>query len=190
MPELWLVRHGQTEWSESGRHTGTTDVPLTPTGRRQAAALCRVLDRQPFACVLTSPLARARETARLAGFGDAQVDDDLREWRYGDYEGLTSAQIHEHAPGWTIWNGTPPGGESAAAVGERARRVLARLDAVDGRALVFAHGHFLRALTATVLGLPVAEGARFMLAPATVNVVGHEHDYRTLLRWNEVPPAL
>jgi probable phosphoglycerate mutase len=190
MPDLWLVRHGQTEWSESGRHTGTTDIPLTATGQRQAAALYRLLDRQAFDLVLTSPLGRARETARLAGFADAEVDDDLREWDYGEYEGLTSAQVHEHAPGWTIWNGTPPGGETAAAVEARARRVLARLEAVDTRALAFAHGHFLRVLTAVALDLHAADGARFMLLPATVNVVGHEHDYRSLARWNEVPPAL
>jgi probable phosphoglycerate mutase len=190
MPDLWLVRHGQTEWSETGRHTGTSDIPLTDAGRRQAAALCRVLDRQRFSLVLTSPLGRARDTAKLAGFAAAEVDDDLHEWRYGEYEGLTSDQIHEHAPGWTIWNRTPPGGETAAEVEARARRVLRRLEGADGRALAFAHGHFLRVLTAVSLGLHAADGARFRLDPATVNVVGHEHDYRSLILWNEAPPAL
>lgn len=190
MPDLWLVRHGQTEWSESGQHTGVTDIPLTDTGQRQAAALCRVLDRQRFDLVLTSPMTRARETARIAGFADAEVDEDLREWDYGEYEGLTSAQIHEQRPGWTIWNGTPPGGETAEEVEARARRVLERLESVDGRALAFAHGHILRVVAAVALGLHGPDGARFVLHPATVSVIGHEHDYRSLLRWNEVPPAL
>jgi len=190
MPDLWLVRHGQTEWSESGQHTGVTDIPLTDTGRRQAAALCRVLDRQRFDLVLTSPMTRARETARLAGFADAEVDDSLREWGYGEYEGLTSAQIRETRPGWTIWNGTPPGGETAEEVEARARQVLARVEAVAGRVLLFGHGHFSRVVAAVALGFHAADGARFALHPATVSVIGHEHDYRSLLRWNEAPPAL
>jgi probable phosphoglycerate mutase len=190
MPDLWLVRHGQTEWSEAGRHTGTTDLPLTPVGRRQAAAMYRVLDRQRFALVLTSPLARARETAKLAGFADAEVVDDLREWDYGEYEGLTSDEIRRSAPGWTIWKATPPGGEPAAAVEARARAVLARMEASPGPALAFAHGHLLRVLTAVALGWHAADGARFALEPATANVIGHEHEYRSLLRWNGEPPPL
>jgi len=190
MPDLWFVRHGQTEWSESGRHTSTTDIPLTATGQRQAAALCRVLDRQRFDLVLTSPMGRARETARLAGFADAEVVDDLLEWGYGEYEGRTSDQIHEVAPGWTIWNGTPPGGETADEVEARARRVLARLATVDGRALAFGHGHFTRVVVAVALGFGAADGARFRLDPATVSVVGHEHDYRSLTLWNDPPPPL
>lgn len=188
--DLWFVRHGQTAWSESGRHTGTTEVPLTATGQRQAAALCRVLDRQRFDLVLTSPMARARETARIAGFADAEVVDDLHEWEYGEYEGLTSDQIRERVPGWTIWNGTPPGGESAGEVEARARRVLERIEAIDGRVLVFGHGHFTRAVVAVALGFHAVDGARFRLDPATVNVVGHEHDYRSLTLWNDPPPPL
>jgi probable phosphoglycerate mutase len=184
-PDLWLVRHGATEWSATGRHTGRTDLPLTDEGRRNAAALYRELDRQRFALVLTSPLDRARETARLAGFADADVDDDLVEWDYGDYEGLTSAQIHEQVPGWTVFSGVCPEGETAVQVGTRAARVLARCDAVEGRVLLFAHGHFLRALTGVALGFGPEGGARFALDPATVSVIGTEHDERALRRWNE-----
>jgi broad specificity phosphatase PhoE len=185
MPDIWLVRHGATEWSANGRHTGRTDLPLTALGRHNAAALFRVLDRERFARVLTSPRIRARETARLAGFADATVDDDLVEWDYGDYEGLTSEQVHEDDPGWTIFTGTVPGGETAEQVGARAQRVLDRIASVDGPVLLFAHGHFLRVLTATALELGPRAGARFALDPATVSVIGSEHLVRALAGWNE-----
>jgi broad specificity phosphatase PhoE len=184
-PDIWLVRHGATEWSASGRHTGRTDIPLTAEGQLKAAALDRALDRQRFAVVLASPLQRARETARLAGFADAVVDDDLQEWDYGDYEGLTSEQIQETDPGWTIFTGVVPGGETAEQVGVRAERILDRVSRSDGPVLLFAHGHFLRVLTATALQLGPRAGARFVLDPATISVIGAEHEVRTLLRWNE-----
>jgi broad specificity phosphatase PhoE len=184
-PDIWLVRHGATEWSELRRHTGRTDIPLTVEGRRKAAALSRVLDRQRFELVLTSPLRRARETARLAGFADAVVDPDLVEWDYGDYEGLTSDQICERDPGWTIFTSTVPGGETAEAVGARAGQVLDRVSRGAGPVLLFAHGHFLRVLTATALELGPRAGARFVLDPATIGVIGSEHSTRALSRWNE-----
>jgi probable phosphoglycerate mutase len=183
-PDIWLVRHGATEWSADGRHTGRTDVPLTAEGRSEAAGLYRELDRQRFALVLTSPLGRARETAKLAGFADAEVDHDLHEWDYGDYEGLTSGQIQEQVPGWTVFTGISPSGETVEHVGERAERLLARCDGVDGRVLLFSHGHFLRALTGVALGFGARDGAHFALDPATVSVIGTEHDERALRRWN------
>lgn len=183
-PDLWLVRHGETEWSAAGRHTSRTDVPLTAAGRRQAAWLFRPLDRLRFALVLSSPRARARETARLAGFADAIVDDDLVEWDYGAYEGLTTAEIHALAPGWTVFTHPCPGGERAEQVGARARRVLARVEQSDDPVLLFAHGHLLRVFTAVALGLTPEAGARFALDPATVGVLGSEHGLRALRRWN------
>ena len=183
-PELWLVRHGQTEWSQDGRHTGRTDLPLLPGGADHARALLPRLVSHDFALVLTSPRQRARETARLAGYPDATVDDDLAEWDYGDYEGLTTAQIRAQVPGWTVWRGRVPGGETAAHVAVRAERVIDRCEAQPGDALLFAHSHILRVLTAVYLGFRPAQGAQFALGTATINVLGHEHDYRTLRRWN------
>lgn len=185
MPDIWLVRHGATEWSAHGRHTGRTDVPLSAEGRRQAAALYRVLDRQHFALVLTSPRLRARETARLAGFADATVDDDLVEWDYGEYEGLTSQEIHERDPDWTIFTGTVEGGETAEEVAARAQRLLDRVTGGDGPVLLFAHSHFLRLLTAVALELGPRAGARFIIDPATISVIGSERLTRALARWNE-----
>jgi probable phosphoglycerate mutase len=183
--DIWLARHGETEWSANGRHTGTTDIPLTPNGVKQAAALCRLLDRHRFAVVLCSPLGRARETARIAGFeGRYELVPDLHEWEYGEYEGLTTAQIREREPGWTIWHGATPGGETAEHVEARARRVLDRCREAGGDVLLFSHGHFLRALTAVYLGFGARDGAAFALDTATVGVLGHEHDYPTLRRWN------
>ena len=178
------MRHGATEWSAAGRHTGRTDIALTADGQRQAAALCPRLARGQFALALTSPLLRARETARIAGFADATVDADMVEWDYGEYEGMTSLEIQERAPGWTIWSGNPPGGETAAQVGARAERVLARCARIEGRVLLVAHGHFLRVLTAVCLGFAPVDGARFALAPAGVGILGYEHDYRTLRCWD------
>jgi broad specificity phosphatase PhoE len=185
LPDIWLARHGATEWSSCGRHTGRTDVPLTAEGRTEAAALFRPLDRQRFSLVLTSPRDRARETARLAGFADATVDDDLVEWDYGDYEGLTGDQIRQRDPDWTIFTGAVPDGETAEEVGVRARRVLDRVGRADGRVLLFAHGHFLRVLTAVALELGPRAGARFALDPTTISVIGSEHGVRAVSRWNE-----
>jgi probable phosphoglycerate mutase len=140
--------------------------------------------------VLASPKLRARETARLAGFAEAIVDDDLHEWDYGEYEGLTREQIQEHDPNWTIFTGEVPGGETAAQVAARALRVLDRIAPVDGHVLLFAHGHFLRVLTATALGLGPEAGARFSLDPATISVLGSERETRTVRRWNEPVPLV
>jgi probable phosphoglycerate mutase len=182
--DLWVVRHGQTEWSIAGRHTSTTDLPLQPEGEEAARELGPRLAGHRFDLVLTSPRLRARRTAELAGFPAAEADEDLAEWAYGDYEGVTSAEIQEQAPGWTIWTGTVPGGESAEQVGARLDRVVARVRDVDGDALVFGHGHALRALAARWLGLPVSEGRLLRLDTATVSVLGHEREDPVVLRWN------
>jgi probable phosphoglycerate mutase len=182
--EVWLVRHGETEWSRDGRHTSTTDLPLTDEGRRVAETLRDSLAGEAFASVLTSPRERARETARLAGHADAEVDDDLAEWCYGDLEGETSEEIRRRYPGWTIWQGPVPGGETAEDVSERLDRVVARCRAVDGRVLVFGHGHSLRALAARWLGLPVTDGRHLRLDTATVSVLGWERESAVVQRWN------
>jgi broad specificity phosphatase PhoE len=182
--EVWLVRHGETEWSRAGRHTSTTDLPLLPEGERVARGLHERLAGIDFALVLTSPRQRARTTAALAGHADAEVDPDLAEWAYGDYEGVTTATIRETVPGWTVWSQPCPGGETPAQVEERLDRVVARLRAVDGKSLVFGHGHALRALTARWLGLPVTDGRLFRLDTATVSVLGHERESPVVLRWN------
>jgi probable phosphoglycerate mutase len=188
LPDIWIVRHGATEWSEQLRHTSRTDLPLTERGCRGAAALCRPLARPRFGSVLTSPRLRARETARLAGFADAVVDDDLVEWDYGEYEGMTIDEIHERDPGWTIFHGRVPGGESAEEVGARAERVLERVAEGRGPVLLFAHGHFLRVLTSVALELGPRAGERFVLDPATIGVIGSWRGVRAIIRWNE--PAL
>ncbi len=182
--ELWLVRHGSTEWSVAGRHTGRTDVPLLPRGEERARALAPRLAGHHFTFVLTSPLQRARDTARLAGYPDAEIDDDLREWDYGSYEGLTIDQIRAQDPSWTLWTHDTPDGETASEVEARVQRVIRRCEGVDGDALLFAHGHVLRVLTAVYLGFGPDAGAQFALATATINVLGFEHEYRTLRNWN------
>jgi broad specificity phosphatase PhoE len=184
--QLWLVRHGETEWSASGQHTGRTDIPLTPTGERQAAALGRLLGKRPFALVLSSPLGRALQTCRLAGYGDvAQITDDLREWDYGDYEGRTTADIRKEVPGWTIWAGPVPHGEAIDQVAERTRRVIDRAVAASGDVALFAHGHVLRVLTACWLELPPRGGRLFALGTASLSVLGYEHETRVISTWNQ-----
>jgi probable phosphoglycerate mutase len=186
--EVWFVRHGATEWSESGRHTGRTDIPLTERGEAQAASLRAQLHAQKFATVLTSPLSRAQETASLAGFPDAEPDADLCEWDYGELEGLTTEQIRARGPEWaqwTIFSGPVPGGETIDEVAARARAVLERVNTVGGSVLLFSHGHFLRVFTAVVLEFPPSAGARFALETATVNVIGDEHGMRALRKWND-----
>ena len=186
--QLWLVRHGETEWARLGRHTGRTDIPLTDLGREQALALGRRLAGHPFALVLTSPRSRATDTARLAGFGDAaEIDVDLAEWDYGDLEGRTTADIRTDYPGWTIWTGPWPNGETADDVAARADRVIARcLDpAVKGDCLLFAHGHVLRVLTARWLGMAPAGGANFALGTATIGILGWERENPVIETWNE-----
>jgi probable phosphoglycerate mutase len=182
--ELWVVRHGETEWSATGRHTSTTDVELTAAGEEAARALGARLAGTSFDLVLTSPRARARRTATLAGFADAEVDDDLAEWAYGDYEGVTTATIRETVPGWTVWTHPSPGGETAAKVGRRLDRVVAKVRRHGGRVLVFGHGHASRVLAARWLDQPVAEGRFFRLDTATVSVLGYEHESAVVARWN------
>ncbi|HVD25809.1 MAG TPA: histidine phosphatase family protein [Gaiellaceae bacterium] len=188
MGELVLVRHGETEWTRDGRHTGRTDVPVTDGGRRQAKALGRALRGHEYALVLTSPLSRADETARLAGFGDrARPRDELLEWDYGEYEGRKTAEIREERPGWTLWRDGVPGGETADEVRERVDRLLQELRDVDGDVLLFAHGHLLRVLAARWIGLEPAAGAHFALDPATVSVLGYEREKPVIRLWNEAP---
>jgi broad specificity phosphatase PhoE len=191
-PQIWLIRHGETEWSLSGQHTGRTDVPLTAAGRGQAEALGRYLKGRVFALVLTSPLDRARETCRLAGYGSvAQVTDDLREWDYGIYEGRTTAAIRSVEPGWSIWTSPVPEGESVDQVGTRARRVIDRALSAGGDVALFSHGHLLRILTACWIGRPPGDGRLFALGTASVSVLGWERESRVIQRWNlEVPQTL
>ena len=160
-----LVRHGATQWSVSGQHTSTTDLPLTEVGVRIATDLAGRLDPDHFDLVLSSPRQRARETARLAGFADPEIDADLAEWDYGDYEGITTLTIRETVPGWTVWSHPTPGGETADQVGARLDRVVTRVTDEPGRTLVFGHGHALRVLTARWLGLPVPDGRLFASTP-------------------------
>jgi probable phosphoglycerate mutase len=182
--QLYIVRHGETEWSLSGQHTSRTDLPLTEAGQAAAAGLAETLSGVAFSIVLSSPLRRARETAELAGFGDAvELTDDLVEWDYGEYEGLTTRQIHGRDPDWNLWRDGCPGGETPTAIGLRVDRLLARVAAVDGVGLCFAHGHVLRVLTARWLQMDVRAGARFKLAAGGVGVLGHEHETRVLERW-------
>jgi probable phosphoglycerate mutase len=185
--EVVLVRHGETEWSRDGRHTGRTDVPLTERGRSEAVAVGGELAGRDYALVLTSPLSRARETCRLAGFGNvAQVDDALVEWDYGAYDGLTTSEIRAERPGWTVWAGGVPAGESIDAVAERADAVIAEVQAATGAALLFSHGQFLRILAARWLGLDPAAGRLLALDPATVSVLGWEHEWAVIREWNAV----
>ena len=184
MPELWLIRHGETEWTLSGAHTGRTDIPLTPAGREQATALGRALGTKAFSLILTSPLSRARDTCEAAGFGTrAEVDENLREWDYGDYEGLTTREIHAKNPQWSLWRDGAPGGESPEQVAARADAVIARTKA-DGDVALFAHGHLLRVLTARWLGLDAAAGRLFALGTASVSTLGYERETRVITRWN------
>ena len=179
-----MVRHGKTEWSAVGRHTSITDLPLLPEGEDVARALAPRLVGADFVQVLTSPRLRARRTAELVGFPDAELDDDLVEWAYGDYEGITTEQIRETDPGWTIWSHPTPGGETPEQVGARLDRVVARVRAHDGASLVFGHGHALRALAARWLELPVATGQHLALDTATLSVLAYERETPVVRHWN------
>jgi len=189
LPTLTLIRHGQTEWSRDGRHTGATDIDLTPAGEESARALHKRLVPTSFDLVLVSPRIRARRTAELAGFTDYEISDDIVEWDYGDYEGITSAEIRENHPDWTIWNGDPPGGETAAEVRDRLTRFI---DTVTQRAkdegatriAVFAHGHSLRALTLCWLGLDFSLGDQFPLDTGAICELGAYKGDRALISWN------
>jgi broad specificity phosphatase PhoE len=183
--EAVLVRHGETEWSRDARHTGHTDVPLTDEGRRQAERLRDALGDWSFTRVLASPLGRALDTCRLAGFGDrAELSDALLEWDYGDYEGETTAQIRERRPDWNLWRDGCPGGESAADLGARVDPLVSELKASEGDVAVFAHGHLLRVMAARWVQLPPEAGARFWLATATISVLGFERETAAFRRWN------
>jgi probable phosphoglycerate mutase len=184
--ELLLARHGETEWSLNGRHTGTSDIPLTENGRRLARNLSGRLEGRSFALVLTSPLQRAIDTCKLAGLGDqGQVRDDLHEWDYGDYEGITTAEIHERRPDWTLWWDGCPNGESAADVGARADRLIAEARATEGDVIFFGHGHMLRVIGARWVDLPPEDGGLLGLGTGSLCTLGYEHDLPILVRWNE-----
>ncbi len=188
--EIWLVRHGETEWSRSGQHTSRTDLPLTPEGERQAAGLKRMLAGRSFSLVLSSPLKRAIETCRLVGLTPEiplETTDDLREWDYGDYEGLTTAEIQKRVPGWTLFTGAVPNGETGEQVAARADRVIARALAASasGDVALFGHGHLSRVLAARWIGLDASGGRLLALSTASVSVLGYEHETRVIRLWNQ-----
>lgn len=188
---LVLVRHGETEWTISGQHTGTTDVPLTDRGREQAEKLGAALRGREFVAVFSSPMSRALDTCLLSGLGeDVQVTDDLREWDYGEYEGRKTADIREERPDWSLWRDGVPGGEVAADVGARVDRVIRQARALDGDVALFAHGHVLRVLAARWIDLAPTEGRLFALEPATVSVLGYERENPVIVRWNDPSPAI
>jgi probable phosphoglycerate mutase len=181
----FLIRHGETAWTLSGQHTGTTDIPLTAVGRRVARTLQPMLARERLELVLTSPLERARHTSELAGFGRrAVLDPDLAEWNYGEFEGLTTAEIQRTAPGWLIFEHGCPGGESPEQVGARVDRVIDRIRTTAGNAAIFAHGHVLRVFAARWVGLPVAAGSHLLLDTATVSIVTYYRGIPAIGRWN------
>jgi broad specificity phosphatase PhoE len=178
------MRHGETAWSLSGQHTGSTDLPLTAEGERKAAIVGKLLAGKKFAAVYVSPMTRAKETCRIAGYEQgAIVTDDLHEWNYGSYEGLTSAQIQKSAPAWTIWTAPPPGGETIEQVADRARRVIQ--SAPDGDVAIFGHGHMLRVLTACWLELSPDTGRCFALSTGSISVLGHERETPVIQMWNQ-----
>jgi probable phosphoglycerate mutase len=183
--QVYLIRHGETEWSISGQHTGMTDIPLTENGRRVAKLLRPGLTRETFTLVLTSPLQRARETCELAGLGGCtEIDGDLMEWHYGEYEGLTSQQIHAKRPGWMVFTDGCPGGESPAQVGARIDRVIARVRAAEGHVALFGHGHAFRVFAARWLGLRAADGGHFLLDTATLSIMSEYRGIPAVKRWN------
>jgi broad specificity phosphatase PhoE len=182
---VFVIRHGETAWSLSGQHTGTTDIPLTDNGRRLAERLRPVLAKEVFAHVFVSPLQRARETCELAGLGNgAVIDPDLVEWNYGEYEGLTPKQIHEKAPGWLIFRDGCPGGEMPEQVGGRVDRVITRARTLEGDVALFAHGHVLRVLVARWIGLPAGAGQHFLLDTGTLCMLGHYREIPAVKIWN------
>jgi broad specificity phosphatase PhoE len=185
--DLWIVRHGETEWSRDRKHTGTTDVPLTEHGEEQARALAPVLGTHEFGGVLTSPLSRAAETARLAGFADAERTELLIEFRYGEYEGLTTAEIRDERPDWDLWRDGCPGGETAADVGQRCDELVEQIGEPNHDVLLFAHNHVLRVLTARYLDLPAEDGGLWTLDTGGYAILGHERERRVISRWNLTP---
>ncbi len=185
--ELWLFRHGETEWSKNGKHTSFTDLPLTEHGRAQAAALAPVLATTHFDLVLTSPRQRARDTASLAGEPDAEVEPNLQEWNYGEFEGLSTPEIQATHPDWNVWHSEITGGESVAQVAARAQQVIDRCIAHGGKCALFAHAHIFRILTAVWVGQSGEFGEHLALSTATVSVLGWERQTRVISRWNTAP---
>jgi broad specificity phosphatase PhoE len=187
---VFVIRHGETAWSLSGQHTGTTDIPLTDNGRRLAERLRSVLAKEVFARVFVSPTQRTRETCELAGLSNgAALDPDLVEWNYGEYEGLTPKQIHEKAPGWVIFRDGCPGGEMPEQVGARVDRVIARARAVEDDVALFAHGHVLRVLAARWIGLPAGAGEHFLLGTGTLSILGYYREIPAVSVWNGPLPT-
>jgi probable phosphoglycerate mutase len=184
---IWLVRHGETEWSKSGQHTGRTNIALTPNGERQAKALGKLLAGKKFALVLASPMGRAQTTARLAGIDQFEVTEDLHEWNYGIYEGITTKAVRQKQPNWSIWETPIPDGETVEQVGERARRLIARMEKVKGDVACFAHGHILRILGACWMGLAPIYGRNLGLSTATLSILGYERETRVIEVWNQSP---
>jgi broad specificity phosphatase PhoE len=182
--EVWLLRHAETEWSRSGQHTGRTDIPLTDAGREVARKLGERLAGEDFALVLCSPLSRARETAQLAALECSGLRDDLLEWDYGEYEGLTTPEIRKGRPDWFLWRDGAPGGEMPDQVAARCDRVIAEVRAVEGRVALVAHGHILRSLAARWIDAPVALGGRLHLGTGTVSVLAYEREVTVMSRWN------
>lgn len=183
--EIWLIRHGETAWSLTGQHTGRTDLPLTPKGEDEARSLTQQLAGERFDHVLCSPLARARRTCEIAGFlSQAVLDPECMEWDYGDLNGVTREDYARTHPGWNIWDGPVPNGETLAQIASRTARVLGRIAATPGRTAIFSHGHFLRILSATYLELPPWAARGFALATAKVSVLGRDSHYPAILRWN------
>jgi len=191
LPEIHIIRHGETAWTDSGQHTGLSDIPLTERGERQARRFGEHLRGRTFHYVFTSPLQRARRTCELAGFSDtAQIDPDLVEWNYGEYDGLTRTEILKRHPGWQVFRDGCPGGESVAEVGARVERVIKRLRTFDCDVLLFSSGHFVRVLAARWLGLDASCGRLFLLCTTTLSVLGYDHDRSepVLRLWNDVRP--
>jgi broad specificity phosphatase PhoE len=185
MQQVYLVRHGETEWSLTGQHTGITDIPLTENGRKVAKLLAPVLARETLALVLTSPLRRARETCELSGLGAvAQIDRDLIEWKYGEFEGLTSREIREKVPEWSLFDHGCPGGETPEQVGDRADRIIARARGAEGNIALFAHGHLLRVLAARWLGFSAGAGRHFLLDTGTLNILSYYYGAPAIKTWN------
>ena len=184
-PEIWLIRHGETEWSLSGQHTGRTDIPLTENGRRQAEALQPVLAKQPFDHVLCSPLTRAQDTCRLAGLGaQMELEPRLLEWNYGIYEGRKTQDIRQETPGWSVWDSPMPEGEDVAAIQQRAESLIGHLLTLDGRTALFAHAHILRVLAGCWMVDDARLGAHLVLGTASISKLGFERDERAITQWN------
>ncbi|CAB3768296.1 histidine phosphatase family protein [Paraburkholderia humisilvae] len=186
--EIWLIRHGETEWSLNGKHTGRTDIPLTERGREQARALVPLLGAVHFDAVWSSPRARALDTCRLAGLGErVEVEPELREWDYGIYEGRTTQEIRDSVPDWAVWHSPIPQGESAEQVQARATALIERLLAMPGRTALFSHSHFLRSLAGCWVANAVKFGAHLYLDTASVSILGFERDTRAIRQWNRLP---